>query len=172
MEVLRNLFTYDPESGVLTWVCGRNKGRDAGHPTSNGYLRVKIGQTHYRVHRLIWKLYHGEDIPDLQQIDHINRNRVDNRIVNLCTVTASENIRNSARYLNSPRRGYVPTPRVPTPAIPILIHYPDGRTLRVESLRAAAALLRVQCTTVQRYIDKGFCRLTRLRGVRVEYAEC
>lgn len=168
MESLRNLFTYDPDTGVLTWARGRNKGKDAGYPTSNGYLRVKIGQTHYRVHRIIWKLYHGADIPDSQQIDHINRDRTDNRIGNLRVVTASENNRNQGN-----RKGRPGAARhlADLASIPIIIRYPDGRTLRAESLRAGGVLLGIGAGTLHRYIQRGTHKaLKRLRGIRVEYA--
>lgn len=167
MESLRNLFTYDPDTGVLTWACGRNKGRDAGYPTSNGYLRVKIGQTHYRVHRIIWKLYHGTDIPDLQQIDHINRNRTDNRIGNLRVVTASENNRNQACAASV----YAGRQGVALNAIPIIIQYPDGRTHKAESLTRASLLLGVSRHALTRHVKGDHTRrVNTLNGIRVEYA--
>jgi hypothetical protein len=60
-----------------------------------GYLRFKIGNKKYYLHRVVYKMYHPEwDIEDISkdnQIDHKNHNREDNRIVNLRNVTDQEN---------------------------------------------------------------------------------
>jgi len=96
LEVLQKKFDYDPETGTLT---RRPTGKTVGHPTERGWLRVKINNTDYRVHRIVWKMYYGEDPPVGLEIDHINRNKVDNRISNLRVVTHKENLANSARVL-------------------------------------------------------------------------
>ena len=94
LEVLQKKFDYDPETGTLT---RRSTGKTVGYPTERGWLRVKVGNTHYRVHRIVWKMQYGEDPPVGLDIDHINRNKVDNRISNLRVVTRKENLANSAR---------------------------------------------------------------------------
>jgi len=154
VESLRNLFTYDPDTGVLTWACGPRQGKAAGRIGDTGYLSVKIGEGRYKVHRIIWKLYHGTDIPDLQQIDHINRDRTDNRIGNLRVVTPRENRLNSAS----------------TNLRPVLITYPDGRTHRAESLSDAGRILGIHLMTVRACADRPTpLKMKRLRGVNVEY---
>jgi hypothetical protein len=96
LEVLQKKFDYNPETGTLT----RNStSKTVGHPTERGWLRVKVNNTDYRVHRIVWKMYYGEDPPVGLEIDHINRNKVDNRISNLRVVTCKENAANSARVL-------------------------------------------------------------------------
>ena len=96
LEVLQKKFDYDPETGTLT---RKSTGKTCGYQTSGGWLRVKVGNTHYRVHRIVWKMQYGEDPPVGLEIDHINRNKVDNRISNLRVVTRKENMANSARVL-------------------------------------------------------------------------
>lgn len=68
----------------------------------NGYivhsLKYKGIQKQVRAHQVIWMSVHGEYDKDKFQIDHINRNREDNRIENLRLVTAKENISNQTRY--------------------------------------------------------------------------
>lgn len=53
-----------------------------------GYASVKFNYIRYLVSRLIWKLHFNEDP---ETIDHINNNRIDNRI---------ENLRNISFFLN------------------------------------------------------------------------
>ena len=67
----------------------------AGYMNTNGYRIIKstingIGKKIY-VHRLLWFMTHGE-LPRL--LDHINRDRADNRIENLRKVSWSQNNRN------------------------------------------------------------------------------
>lgn len=91
---LRELLSYDPESGEITWV--RAKGtRPAGHKAgtpNNGYLRVQVNRRIYPAHQIAWFLHFGE-WPS-HPIDHINGTGTDNRIVNLRLVTPSENQHN------------------------------------------------------------------------------
>ena len=67
---------------------------EVGHTTKWGYRRVCINQTLFYVHRVIYALHHNR-WPQ-KQIDHINRNKLDNRIENLREVTRSENCLNKA----------------------------------------------------------------------------
>jgi hypothetical protein len=97
LEVLQEKFIYNPENGVLI---RRSNNQPAGYPTQRGWLRVKVGDTHYRVHRIAWKMFYGEDPPTGLDIDHINRNKIDNRIANLRVATRSENMQNTDRVLN------------------------------------------------------------------------
>lgn len=77
---------YDPETGQLTWVrSGRGRFKRAGAPAGgarpDGYKSVCIDDTQWLVHRVAWVLAYGEEPPRI--IDHINRDRSDNRISNL-----------------------------------------------------------------------------------------
>lgn len=83
---------YDEESGVFTWVdCSKKSlnGSELGTKDKDGYLTAKINQIRVRLHRLAWRIAHGE-WPDLQ-IDHINGVKTDNRVSNLRLATNSEN---------------------------------------------------------------------------------
>ena len=91
-EQVRAAFNYDPETGILMRL---SSGKVAGCKDSEGYLVAKAGARPcktYKVHRLVWMYVKGK-MP-LGQIDHINRNKADNRIENLREANASENKQN------------------------------------------------------------------------------
>ena len=52
-----------------------------GTHDKDGYLKVKVKKKSFFVHRIVWLLNNGH-FPN-GEIDHINRNRTDNRIENL-----------------------------------------------------------------------------------------
>jgi len=64
----------------------------------NGYLSVYVKPMgrNVGVHRVVWTLHNGL-IPSKMVIDHINRNRADNRIENLRLCTSKENGQNVVR---------------------------------------------------------------------------
>lgn len=62
------------------------------------YRVTKIKGRQYAIHKLIWLWHHGE-YPE--QIDHINRDGLDNRIENLRLATASQNMMNRKRFKNN-----------------------------------------------------------------------
>lgn len=69
-----------------------------GSIDTKGYLILKIKGKQFKAHRLAWFLYYGE-FPD-KVIDHINRNRLDNRISNLRNVSQGTNVNNTTRTIN------------------------------------------------------------------------
>jgi len=90
---LRQVFDY--RDGELYWKAAaprRDVSKPAGSKTRNGYLVTNYkfkGKPHkYLIHRLVWIWHHGND-PDT--IDHINRDRADNRVENLRDVSLSVN---------------------------------------------------------------------------------
>lgn len=98
VDTLHEMFTYDPEDGVLRWAEGPRKprshgrvpGTPAGSPNKLGYLKVRIDSHVVMVHRVVWKMYHCED-PGAALIDHIDMNPSNNRIENLRKATYAEN---------------------------------------------------------------------------------
>jgi len=62
---------------------------------NNGYRASMLDGKLYLAHRIIWKLVHDEE-PDV--IDHINRDRTDNRLRNLRNVTQAANLQNKSPY--------------------------------------------------------------------------
>lgn len=70
-------------------------------PDGDGYLQVKLykdGVSYpLKVHKIIFETFNYQ-IPDDYEIDHINGNEKDNRLVNLRCVTHPENCRNEVTY--------------------------------------------------------------------------
>lgn len=103
---LRELVDYDKESGIFTWRLSRRRcrlGGIDGYTREDGYVFVRIDKRLYRAHRLAWLWSYGE-FPALE-IDHINRNPADNRLVNLREVDSSQNKQNIAARRDN-RSGY------------------------------------------------------------------
>lgn len=101
-EMAKEIFEYNPITGVVCWKCskGRRKaGKVITNKDSEGYLRVGLGRKSYKLHRIIWLLTHGY-MPEYY-IDHINRNKSDNRLCNLREVSHTCNLRNSSVAINN-----------------------------------------------------------------------
>lgn len=94
---LRELFDYDPETGIVTRkLCTANRqkiGEEVGHKYKRGYLQATINYVKYPLHRLIWVLQYG--VWPKGDIDHIDRDRANNRLANLRDVSRSENMQNA-----------------------------------------------------------------------------
>ena len=103
---LRELLSYDENSGVFIWrvSAGRVKSGSVAGSGSNGYSRVHINGFDHWAHRLAWLYVHG-DWP-IQQIDHINGIRSDNRIDNLRDVSHSWNQQNQRRPQSDNKTSY------------------------------------------------------------------
>jgi hypothetical protein len=92
-QLLKELFYY--RDGELYWKFSVSRnvkaGAIAGTVKGNGYRNIKIKSKQYLVHRIIF-LYHHGYVPEF--LDHINTNKLDNRIENLREATKEQNNRN------------------------------------------------------------------------------
>ena len=97
VERLRELLDFNPETGELCWrIAPRHQriepGQSAGYVGRRGYLRIRIDGAAHQAHRLAWMHHHGT--PPLGDIDHIDGDRLNNRIANLRDVSKFTNQQN------------------------------------------------------------------------------
>lgn len=91
IEELRATFDYHPNGYLIRKKNGKPCGQRAND--AGGYACVKVGRKMLKAHRVIYAIVTGQ-MPD-GQIDHIDQNRMNNRIENLRDVSQSENAHNS-----------------------------------------------------------------------------
>lgn len=117
-EELKRMLRYDPETGKLYWLartpdlfeskgghsiehtCAKWNSLFAGKEaftcrTTNGYRCGRINTSAYLAHRVIWAL-HNDEWPTVG-IDHVDRDKNNNRIENLRLATKSQNAANTEK---------------------------------------------------------------------------
>ena len=101
MTLLKETLSYDQETGLFTRLkrtsnCIKENEVACRLNSFNNYRQVSfLGKT-YQAHRLAWFYIYG--VWPSGQIDHINRNKSDNRLKNLRDCSISENKQNSNVY--------------------------------------------------------------------------
>lgn len=95
-DTIKKLFYYNADSGILLWRKGNGRNvkpwQQVKSQNKHGYFCVKISGKTYLAHRIVWCYIHGH-FP-IGDIDHKNRIRNDNRIVNLRDVSRTDNCQN------------------------------------------------------------------------------
>jgi HNH endonuclease/AP2 domain len=96
IDLLRDTFSYNADTGQVTAkkASGTRKAGAAVGFKQGGYYSASIDGKEFRLHRIIWALHYGHD-PGHYFVDHVNRNKLDNRIKNLRLVTCQQNNFNS-----------------------------------------------------------------------------
>jgi hypothetical protein len=140
LDVLTALLAYDPDTGALRWIANRSNqkaGTEAGNIHCSGYRRIRINGREYKANRIAYALHHGLD-PYPLEVDHVNRDRDDNRACNLRAVSPLQNRSNSK-----------------TPDVPIVLLSPDGLSTVASSMGEAARLLGCHRRTIGRRLKDG-----------------
>ena len=95
LAYLRNTYSYDAIKGKLFFKDDLAvDSKLAGYQEKNGYWSISIKGKAYKLHRIVFYMFHGRD-PGDKVIDHINGDRGDNRILNLRAVTQRQNRKNT-----------------------------------------------------------------------------
>lgn len=176
IEVLRERYRYEADTGALyTRTSTYNKRlrqsvlcdgwRLVSTHSRSGYLVTQCMGIQIKAHRICYALHHGAD-PYPLQIDHINRDKSDNRICNLRAVLPAVNAKNRD---DSNQWKYKP----------VRITYPDGRgTIICDNIKTAALILNRPYGCIQQHLRRGSTNPLQWRyngrrsssGITVSYA--
>lgn len=113
-EYIRSALDYDPDTGLFRWRRrsdkklnwnAENVGKVAGYVASEGYIRIKVNRVEYPAHRLAY-LYMTGDWP-INEVDHINAIKSDNRWTNLRDATGAQNCQNRAAPNMNNKCGFI-----------------------------------------------------------------
>ena len=93
---LLQLISYNPETGVLRWRVRVNSNTPAGSiagTPNKGYVQISVKGRTYRAHRLAVFYMTGEW--PVGQVDHEDRDRMNNRWLNLRPANSQQNAANT-----------------------------------------------------------------------------
>ena len=99
-ERLTSVLDYDPKTGVFKRRKATTvRGNVVGYARPDGYYCVGIDRKKYLAHRLAWFYVFG--VWPEHEIDHIDQNKLNNRIANLRDATPSMNQHNKKLMANN-----------------------------------------------------------------------
>lgn len=107
-ERVRELVTYDSESGELRWTYAgppRVRGKAVKCGTESQYVYITVDGCDFAAHQIIWLWWYGE-WPSLQ-IDHANGDKRDNRLLNLRLATRAQQVFNRPVRAKSGYKGVI-----------------------------------------------------------------
>lgn len=97
IELMRERLNYDHDTGTLTYSSKAKGNKRAGDKVGcldrHGYIKVMFQGKMYFAHRIVWMMLKGRTPNGL--LDHLNGDKLDNRIENLRETNHSGNGANS-----------------------------------------------------------------------------
>lgn len=108
VDLFRSTFAYNPVTGELTWQNPPSRSRAAAGSAAGRlfkghlYKRLKLAQKTYYAHFVAFVMHHGR-LP-VGEIDHIDRDRLNNSAANLRECSRAENSWNTRGHIDSPTR--------------------------------------------------------------------
>lgn len=100
-ERLKELFNYNPDTGLFTRlkrVSNSLVGSICSSKNSQGYVLIRVDGVKFKAHRLAF-IYMDGAAPEV--VDHVNRNKSDNRWINLRGCSKQENCWNRSLNRNN-----------------------------------------------------------------------
>lgn len=95
IQELHKYLRYDKSTGIFFWKVNSGartvSGKMAG-TIVDGYVRISVKRKQFKAHRIAWLFSYGEW--PINEVDHINSIRNDNRIENLRLARKEDNQRN------------------------------------------------------------------------------
>ena len=95
-EYLNQVLKYEKETGYVYWRSNNKVVRSCLKNTRSKYKRIMIDKQHYVLHRIIYQMHYG-DLSCNEVIDHIDRNKQNNKI---------ENLRKANVFINNQNQGH------------------------------------------------------------------
>lgn len=136
---------YHYPNGKWTVVANRNN--------NNGYCQVSLNGEKVMYHNIIWILSTDEDIPESMEIDHINGNKLDNRIENLRVVSHRINMQNQKVHRDGKLVGHTSKKRNKRYMSQIQINSKRIHLGYFKTKQEAHKAYKIACKHIKSYVD-------------------
>lgn len=102
-QTLKEYLHYCPNTGIFTWIKSPINSIKinslAGTISTDDYVVIRFDKKRYQAHRLVWLYLYGA-FP-ITDIDHIDHDRSNNKLLNLRTATKQVNNKNASKRVDN-----------------------------------------------------------------------